>query len=54
MKWFKSLPEDDKKAFGVFFTNHFPPEARGKDLTRMTKEDFIAILGHILGPSLYE
>ena len=56
MKWFNALPADDQKAFGKFFNSseHFPPEARGKDLARMMKEDCIAILGSALGASLYE
>ena len=56
MKWFNSLPENDKKKFGAFFNDPkcFPLVAEGKDLARMEKEDFIAILGHILGASLYK
>ena len=56
MKWFNSLPPEDQKAFGAFFDDpkHFPLAARGKDLARMSKEDFIAILGRVLGASLYE
>ena len=56
MKWFNALPEGDRKAYRKFFENaeHFPPEATGKHLARMTKEDFVAILGRTLGASLYE
>lgn len=63
MKWFNSLPEDDKKKFGVFFNSPecFPPEVQGKDLARLEKEDIIACLhpslgairGRIIGASLY-
>jgi hypothetical protein len=56
MKWFKSLPPDDEKAFGKFFNSseHFPTEAKGRALARMKEERFIAILGDALGADLYE
>ena len=56
MKWFNSLSENDKKKFGAFFNDskRFPLEADGKDLARMKEERFVALLGDVLGASLYE
>lgn len=56
MKWFNSLPHRKRDKYGDFFLNenHFPRKADGEDLARMKEEHFVALLGEVLGASLYE